>query len=28
VRKFWTSVDVKTHSEDVLRAIDELNKST
>ena len=28
VRKVWTSVDVKTHSEDVLRAIDELNKST
>ena len=28
VRKVWTSVDVKTHSDDVLRAIDELNKST
>ena len=27
VRKVWTSVDVKTHSDDVLRAIDELNKS-
>ena len=28
VRKVWTSVDVKTHSDDVLRAIDELNKSS
>jgi peroxiredoxin Q/BCP len=28
VRKVWTNVDVKTHSDDVLRAIDELNKST
>ena len=28
VRTVWTSVDVKTHSDDVLRAIDELNKST
>jgi len=27
VRNVWTSVDVKTHSDDVLRAIDELNKS-
>ena len=28
VRKVWTSVDVKTHSDDVLRAIEQLNKST
>src|SRR5215469_3861573 len=28
VRRVWTSVDVKTHSDEVLRAIDELNKST
>lgn len=27
IRKVWTSVDVKTHSDDVLRAIDELGKS-
>lgn len=26
IRKVWTSVDVKTHSDDVLRAIDELGK--
>ena len=28
VRKVWTSVDVKTHSDDVLRAIEQLNKSS
>jgi thioredoxin-dependent peroxiredoxin len=28
VRKVWTSVDVKTHSDDVLAAIDELEKKT
>ena len=28
VRKVWTSVDVKTHSDEVLRAIEQLNKST
>jgi thioredoxin-dependent peroxiredoxin len=28
VRKVWTSVDVKTHSDDVLRAIDQLDKSS
>jgi len=27
VRKVWTSVDVKTHSDDVLRAIDQLDKN-
>jgi peroxiredoxin Q/BCP len=28
VRKVWTSVDVKTHSDDVLAAIDQLSKSS
>jgi len=28
VRKVWTSVDVKTHSDDVLRAIEQLNQGT
>jgi len=28
VRKVWTSVDVKTHSDDVLSAIDQLSKSS
>jgi len=28
VRKVWTEVDVKTHSDDVLAAIDELQKVT
>jgi peroxiredoxin Q/BCP len=27
IRKVWTSVDVKTHSDDVLTAIDQLSKS-
>jgi peroxiredoxin len=27
VRKLWTDVDVKKHSDDVLAAIDELQKS-
>jgi peroxiredoxin Q/BCP len=27
VRKIWTSVDVKTHSDDVLAAIDQLSKN-
>jgi len=27
VRKVWTRVDVKTHSDDVLRAIDQLDKN-
>jgi peroxiredoxin Q/BCP len=26
VRKVWTSVDVKTHSDDVLASLDELQK--
>jgi peroxiredoxin len=28
VRKVWTSVDVKTHSDDVLSAIEQLGKSS